>query len=353
MRLDRLATCMVCTAFFMGTSHGNPPALRILNWEAFLSERTISQWEARTGATVNQIYFDNEENRNSVLISYDQVAIDLVVIDQITAPMFGRRGILLPTAEYRDTPNLRHIDPLWNAQCGEYSTPYMWGTMGLLYRKDMLALPPHSWSDLLSPASELTGHIGLLEDDVDSLAPPLLQRGASITTADKTLLAQAFEDLRSLLPAVLTFEYPITFVGDNPNANELHLALGYSGDQYELNELSGADVWDYVIPEEGTLLWVDCLAVLANSPNKALAFDFIDFINQPDVAAANSEALHVATPNASALPLQSEAFRSNTLIYPDKATRAKSQNHEPVMDNDNVRLRNRITSSLVHIHESQ
>ncbi|MDP1929887.1 MAG: spermidine/putrescine ABC transporter substrate-binding protein [Gammaproteobacteria bacterium] len=353
MQLVRLATWMVCTTCSLGASYGNGQTLRILNWEAFLSEDTISQWEARTGASIEQIYFDNDENRNSLLTSYDQTTIDLVVIDQVSAPVFGRRGVLLPVSAYSGTPNLSHIDPQWKAQCGEYGTPYLWGTMGLAYRKDILTLPPSSWSALLNPAPELTGHIGLLEDYVDTLAPSLLKRGASVNTADESLLAEVFEELRSLLPAVLTFEYPITFVGSYPNADDLHLALAYSGDQYELNDMSGGDVWGYTIPEEGTVLWIDCLAVLANSPNKALAFDFINFINQPDVAAANSEAVFVATPNASALPLQSTAFRSNTLIYPDEATLAKSQHYDFAMANENVRLRNRITSSLVNIHESQ
>lgn len=353
MRLIRSATCVLCATCSLVAANGYAQTLRILNWEAFLSEDTISQWEARTGATINQVYFDNDENRNSLLTSYDQDTIDLVIIDQVTAPVFGRRGILLPVSQFTDTPNLQHVDRQWVTQCGEFSTPYLWGTMGLVYRKDMLPVAPTSWNTLLNPAPEVAGHIGLLEDYVDTLAPALLERGASINTDDESLLADVFRQMRDLLPAVLTFDYSITFVGDNPAADELHLALSYSGDQYELNELSGGDVWDFVIPEEGTVLWVDCLAVLANSPNKALAFDFINFINQPDVAAANSEALFVATPNASALPLQSEAFRSNSLIYPDESTLARSQNYDYAMDNDNVRLRNRITSSLVNIHESQ
>lgn len=353
MRLVRLVTWMMCAVCSAGTAYVYGQELRILNWEAFLSEDTISQWEARTGATISQVYFDNDENRNSLLTSYDQDTIDLVIIDQVTAPVFGRRGILLPVSQFTDTPNLQHLDPRWINQCGEYSTPYLWGTMGLVYRKDMLPVAPTSWSALLNPAPEVAGHIGLLEDYVDTLAPSLLQRGASINTDDSALLADVFAQMRGLLPSILTFDYPITFVGDNVAADELYLALSYSGDQFELNELSGGDVWDFVIPEEGTVLWVDCLAVLANSPNKALAFDFINFINQPDVAAANSAALFVATPNASALPLQSEEFRSNPLIYPDESTLAKSQNYDYAMDNDNVRLRNRITSSLVNIHESQ
>lgn len=332
---------------------GYGQTLTILNWDAYLSEAAIAQWEASTGASIRQIYFDNDETRNSLLTSYDQRAIDLVIIDQVTAPVFGRRGILLPLSEYQDTPNLRHIDPMWQAQCGEFSTPYLWGTMGLVYRKDTLAKAPDSWRDLLTPSIALSGHIGLLEDYIDTLAPSLLVRGADINSSDEALLAEVFAEMRNLLPSVLTFDYPITFVGESPEADNLHLALAYSGDQLELNELSGGDLWQYVIPNEGTVLWVDCLAVLSTSQNQALAFNFLNFMNSPDIAAANSEALSVATTNAAALPLQSEDFRSDPLIYPDEETLSNSQNYDYDMDNANVRLRNRITSSLVNIHESE
>ncbi len=334
-------------------STGYGQSLTILNWEAYLSDAVIEQWEATTGASIQQIYFDNDETRNSLLTSYDQSTIDLVVIDQVTAPVFGRRGVLLPVSEYRDTPNLSHIAPMWQTQCGEYSTPYLWGTMGLVYRKDKLAQAPTSWNELLTPAPSLHGHIGLLEDYTDTLAPSLLVRGADINTSDETLLAEVFAEMRGLLPSVLTFDYPITFLGESPQADDLHLALAYSGDQLELNDLSGNDSWEYVIPSEGTVLWVDCLAVLSTSKNQALAFNFLNFINTPSVAAANSEALSVATTNAAALPLQSETFRNDRLIYPDKATLDTSQNYDYEMDNANVRLRNRITSSLVNLHESE
>ncbi len=350
MALRRLT--LLLTSLMM-CSIGYGQTLTILNWEAYLSEAAIEQWEASTGASIRQIYFDNDETRNSLLTSYDQRAIDLVIIDQVTAPVFGRRGILLPLSEYTDAPNLRHIDPMWQAQCGEFSTPYLWGTMGLVYRKDKLAEAPSSWRDLLTPSATLGGHIGLLEDYIDTLAPSLLVRGADINTPDGAVLAEVFAEMRGLLPSVLTFDYPITFVGESAEADELHLALAYSGDQLELNELSGGDYWHYVIPDEGTVLWVDCLAVLSTSQNQALAFNFLNFMNSPEIAAANSEALSVATTNATALPLQSEHFRSNTLIYPDQETLSSSQNYDYDMDNANVRLRNRITSSLVNLHESQ
>ncbi len=338
---------------FMTCPLGHSQTLTILNWDAYLSEAAIAQWEASSGASIRQIYFDNDETRNSLLTAYDQRAIDLVIIDQVTAPVFGRRGILLPLSKYQNTPNLRHIDPMWQDQCGEFSTPYLWGTMGLVYRTDKLAKAPASWRDLLTPSADLSGHIGLLEDYIDTLAPSLLVRGADINSNDEALLAEVFFEMRGLVPSVLTFDYPITFVGESPEAGNLHLALAYSGDQLELNDLSGDDLWQYVIPSEGTVLWVDCLAVLSMSQSQALAFNFLNFMNSPDVAAANSEVLSVATTNASALPLQSEEFRNNALIYPDKEMLSTSQNYDYEMDNTNVRLRNRITSSLVNLHESK
>lgn len=326
--------------------------LNILTWEAYFSEELISAWEARTGATVNEIVFDRDEVRNTMLGTVRPGTLDLVTIDKVSAPLFGERGILVPVAQFSDTDNLRHLAPRWVQSCGSFSTPYLWGTMGLVYRRDILPQAPDSWHALLQPEASLIGHLGLLDNYIDTLAPSLILREASISTEDEALLSDVYDELRDLLPSLLTFDYALTFVGQHPQADSLHLALAYSGDERELNRLSGTDDWAYAVPKEGTSMWVDCLAVVANSSNQALAMDFLNFINIPAVAAANSETLGIATPNTAAVALQPEAFRNNPLVYPDVVTGQTFQEYEAITLN-NILMRNRITSALVKLHESQ
>ncbi len=334
------------------TSNSHAQTLNILTWEFYFSEALISAWEERTGATVNQIVFDNDEVRNTMLGTVRPGTIDLVTIDKVSAPLFGDRGILVPVAAYSGTDNLRHLEPRWVQSCGEFATPYLWGTMGLVYRRDILTEAPDSWRALLQPEESLIGHLGMLDNYIDTLAPSLILRQASMSTDDEALLSEVYDELRALLPSVLTFDYALTFVGQNAQADALHLALGYSGDAQELNRLSGSDHWAYTVPQEGTALWIDCLAVVANSSNQALAMDFLNFMNTPELAAANSEELGVATANTAAVALQNEAFRHDPLVYPDVSAERNFQEYEAISLN-NILMRNRITSALVKLHESQ
>jgi len=334
------------------TSVSQAQTLNILTWEAYFSEGLISAWEARTGATVNQIVFDNDEVRNSMLGTVRPGTIDLVTIDKVSAPLFGDRGILVPVAQYSGTDNLRHLEPRWVQSCGDFATPYLWGTMGLVYRRDILPRAPDSWQALLQPEASLVGHLGLLDNYIDTLAPSLILRNASISTEEEALLSQVYDELRALLPSLLTFDYALTFVGQHPQADDLHLALGYSGDERELNRLSGTDHWAYAVPREGTALWIDCLAVVANSSNPALAMDFLNFMNAPEQAAANSEAIGIATTNTAAMALQPANFRDDPLVYPNVTAGQNFQEYEPITLN-NILMRNRITSALVKLHESQ
>ncbi len=334
------------------TSVSHAQTLNILTWEAYFSEAMISAWEARTGATVNQIVFDNDEVRNSMLGTVRPGTIDLVAIDKVSAPLFGDRGILVPVAQYSGTDNLRHLEPRWVQSCGDFATPYLWGTMGLVYRRDILPEAPDSWRALLEPEASLIGHLGMLDNYIDTLAPSLILRQASMSTDDEALLSEVYDELRALLPSVLTFDYALTFVGNDARANDLHLALAYSGDELELNRITGTDNWAYAVPQEGSALWIDCLAVVANSSNQALAMDFLNFMNTPEQAAANSLEIGVASTNTAAVALQPEAFRNDPLVYPDVSAEQKFQEYEAITLN-NILMRNRITSALVNLHESQ
>ena len=205
----------------------------------------------------------------------------------------------------------------------------------------------------MQPSPELRGHIGWVENYVDTLAPALILRNQSVTSDDEALLKEVFDEMTALLPAILTFEYSISYLGANPMADELYMALAFSGDQQLLNLLSESDNWEYVVPQEGSMIWNECLAVLKRSKKQSLAMDFINFINSPEVAAANSEALFIASSNAAAVALQSEAFRNNPLFAPTAEQRAKLQHYSPVLSVRNILLRDRITSTLVELHESE
>jgi len=326
--------------------------LTLLNWEGYLSEEVIKAWEARSGHKIEQVYFDNDEDRDNVLVGHKNKVIDLVVIDETANRIFGNKGTFVALTSYENVQNLNLIDKNWQKNCGPYGIPYLWGTLGISYRTDKVSLPPTSWDFILNPADSLKGHIGLIDDYVDTLAPVLIGMNKSINSDHSADLRQAFNIMKSILPSILTFEYSISFVDADESRDELYVALTYSGDQYTLNEKAGKNIWQYTTLKEGTIAWVDCLALMKDSPRKDIAYDFLNYLYSPKVAAENSESIYVASPIKAARDLQSEEFLADESVYPPVHIMENAQYYK-VLNPANTLLRNRITSSLIKLHETQ
>jgi spermidine/putrescine transport system substrate-binding protein len=338
--------------FFSITQHLYADTLTLLNWEDFLSEKTISAWEEHSGHKINQLYFDNDQDRDNILLNHKDQIIDLAVVDEVASQVFGNKEILLPITAYKSKPVMHRIDSHFQNSCGDYGVPYLWGTLGIAYRKDKILVAPTSWNFILEPTENLKQHIGFLDDLVDILAPSLFVLGKSINTENTEDLKQAFNMTTKALPNILTFEYGMSFIDADKNRDQLYAALVYSGDQEGLNMKAGKDVWEYTTPKEGTITWVDCLTVMADSPRKEIIYDFLNFIYQDNIAAENSEAVYVASPLKSARALQSKYFVNDTNVYPNNEIMKKSQNYQ-LLSPKNVMLRNRISSSLIKSHESK
>ncbi|MBB6521513.1 polyamine ABC transporter substrate-binding protein [Pseudoteredinibacter isoporae] len=325
--------------------------LRLLNWEDYIAPDIVAEWEAKNGK-LEQVYFDSDQDRDAILINSQRHHIDVAVVDEVIASRFGREGMLLKLTEER-LPSLKNIEPFWRKRCGDYAIPYLWGTLGIAYRKDKLKKAPEKWADLLSPSPDLYGHISMINDYTDILAPALFHLGFEVNTDDRGKLKQAFDLLKDQTGAVLTYEYPISYLGYSDKAEDLHMAMVYSGDQYSLNELAEAeDRWGYVVPEEGTVLWVDCLAISKSGKNLERALNFVNFISQPAQAARIASYGAIATPNSAAkamIPLEQLNDRS---IYPGEEQLSNIYLYQE-LSKSNIEVRLKITNAILNIHESK
>ena len=326
--------------------------LTLLTWEEFLSEAVIERWQAETRVEIRQIYFDSGDKRDEVLAKPGH-QIDLALTELISASRFGARELLEPLDD-KQLPALRHVSQRWRDSCGRYGVPYLWGTLGIAYRADRLDRVPRSWKDLLQPARADEPHIIMMEDHEDILASPLILQNRSINTSDNNELKAAFELLMAQASAVLTYEYVITSLRSQRYLDQADMALAYSGDQQVLNEVEGVEgePWRYVVPEEGTLLWVDCLSIPTSTGQKALAYRFLEYLNQPEIAALNAADLGVATPNAAARALLPEEIREDSTIYPPEAVLERSQVYQ-MRPLEGTQTRRRIISALINAHDAR
>lgn len=342
---------VACLLFPSAAPHA-AQTLNLLNWEAYLSDAVIERWEAETGVKIQQVYFDSGDKRDEVLAKPDH-QIDITLSERISGDRFGQRGLLDPI-DLNALPNLKHISARWRDSCGAYAVPYLWGTLGIAYRADRVPVAPQSWTDLLQPARSDEPHIIMMEDHEDILAGPLLYQQHSINTSSNDELKSAFDMLRAQASAVLTYEYAITSLRSPGYLDKASMALAYSGDQQVLNELAGieSEPWRYVVPKEGTLLWVDCLSIPANGRQKQLAYRFLNFISEPEIAALNAAELAVATPNAAATALLPPEISQDPTIYPPDAVLQNSQIYEP-RPHEATQTRRRIISALINAHDAQ
>ncbi len=325
--------------------------LNLLIWEAYIDEQILADFTAETGAEVRQTFYDSGDVRDEILADPNS-NVDVVVTNENGARLYGNRGIIA-ALDTGNVPSLKDYTQDWASRCGGYGVPYLWGTMGILYRSDKITAAPNSWADMMKPAETLRGHIAMYDDYAEAFVAPLALLGKSVNANDNETLKAAYELMKAQAPYVLTYDYVITSIQSADKGPKIHMALGYSGDQYTLNDkVSAPGLWRYVVPKEGTLSWLDCISVSERSTNKALALKLVDYISNARNGARNAATLNMPTASTAALALLPEAMRSNPEIYAAPEILAKSQFQEELTV-QSVQARRRIISSLAQISDAR
>lgn len=299
--------------------------LYVYNWGEYIDEDVISQFEEETGITVVYDLFETNEEMYPVIeagaVNYDVVCPSDYMIQKM------RENDLLAELNFDNIPNIDQIDPAYMEMSqafdpeNKYSVPYCWGTVGILYNTkllDELGVPaPTKWADLWD--ERLSGEI-LMQDSVrDAFMVALKKDGYSMNSESKDELEQAKQELIDQKPLVQA--YVIDQVRDKMIGGEAAVGVIYSGEMlYIQDEVAslGLDYdLEYVIPEEGTNLWLDSWVIPKNAKNKENAEKWIDFMCRPEIAKANFEYLTYPTPNKGAFELLDEDMQNNKAVFPD------------------------------------
>ncbi len=341
----------VTSTAFLIAAPASATTLNLLIWESYIDEQILKDFTAETGIDVRQTLYDSGDARDEILADPNS-NIDVVVTNENGARLYGNRGVIVPI-DTGNVPVLKDYEESWTKRCGGYGVPYLWGTMGILYRSDKITTPPTSWADMMKPAESLRGHIAMYDDHAEAFVAPLVLLGKSVNANDNETLKAAYELMKAQAPYVLTYDYVITSVQSADKGPKIHMALGYSGDQYTLNDkVKSPGLWRYVVPKEGTLSWLDCVAVNARSKNKDLALRLVDHIGNARNGARNALTLNMPTASTAALALLPEDVRSNPEIYAAPEILAKSQLQEELTV-QSVQARRRIISSLAQFRDTR
>ncbi len=222
---------------------------------------------------------------------------------------------MLNKLNFDNIPNYKNIDSnMHNLDfdpTGEYSVPYMWGTMGILYNKKMVTDSVDSWDILWN--ENYKGNIYMLNQERDMISIALKKCGYSMNSDNEAELKAAEKALveqKKLVKAYCGDE-----IKDNMINGGAALAVVWSGDAYYCIE-QNPDL-AYAIPKEGSNLWFDCMVVPTTSTHQREAEKFIDFMSRPDIAKLNAEYIGYSTANKAAKELFDNNVKNDKLRYPD------------------------------------
>lgn len=304
-------------------THSNE--LFVYNWGEYIDNSVIDEFEAETGIKVTYDMFETNEEMYPIIeagaVNYDVVCPS----DYMIQKMIDNN--LLAELNFNNIPNIKNIDEPYmessksfDAQ-NKYSVPYTWGTVGILYNTKLvkqLGLPaPTKWADLWNPG--YSGEV-LMQDSVrDAFMVALKSLNYSMNTGNLSELQEAANKLIEQKPLVQA--YVIDQVRDKMIGGEAAIGVIYSGEiLYIQDEVANQNLdynLEYVIPEEGTNLWIDSWVIPKNAKNKENAEKWIDFLCRPDIAKKNFEYITYATPNKAAKALLDEDMQNNKAVFPD------------------------------------
>lgn len=288
----------------------------VYNWGEYIDPETITMFEQETGIKV--VYDEYETNE----IMYPKVEAGATAYDVLCPSDYMIQKLiendLLQEIDFDHIPNVKNIGQQYFDSSKEfdpenkYSIPYCFGTVGILYNKTMVDELIDSWSVLWD--EKYADNI-LMQDSVrDAFMVALKLKGYSMNTLDENELNEAKQILIDQKPLVQA--YVIDQVRDKMIGDEAAIGVIYSGEAiYTQRENENLE---YVIPKEGTNVWIDSWVIPKNAPNKENAEKFIDFMCRDDIALINFEYITYSTPNDAARELiEDEEIKNSPIAFPD------------------------------------
>lgn len=310
------AFLFACTGGSSATTEPPPAApkeLHVYIWTNYHSEDVVKRFEAKCACKVIIDTYDNNEVIEQKLQA-GGVAYDIVVPSDYMVLSLSEQGLLTELDEAK-LPGLPHLDPKldWQKLSGAKRTgvPYLWGTAGLAYDTSQVTGVVDSWSVVFDEKNK--NRVVLLDDMREVFAIALKSAGKSINTVDEADLAAALGKLKAQKPLVLAYDSS-DFAG-KLQGGDAWVAHGYSGELAAAARESGGKL-KYIVPKEGATLAVDNLAIPKSAKEPELAYQFIEFMLDPDNAAETTNATGYATANKDALPKVKPELANDPAVFP-------------------------------------
>jgi spermidine/putrescine transport system substrate-binding protein len=289
---------------------GQDQQVNVYNWDTYIGETTLDDFTNATGIKVRYDLFASNDELFAKLREGNP-GYDVIYPSNDYVERMIKADMLLPL-DHAKIPNMANVDPAFADPAFdpglEHSMPYFWGTVGLGYRKSKGN--PKALADLFE-GDAYAGRISLL-NSVDSILAALKYRGHSLNTKAAAEVDDAVATLIEVKPKIKTFA-PDTGQ-DLLVSGEVDVCLEYNSDVLQVMEED--DDLDYVVPAEGSQMWVDSMCIPKGGPNPGNAHTFINFILDAKVHGAIASFVRYPCPNAAARAFIPPQDRADPALYP-------------------------------------
>lgn len=302
---------------------GDGISINVYNWGEYIStgadEGTLdvnTEFEELTGIKVNYTNYATNEELYAKLkgggASYDII----IPSDYMISKMI--KEDLIQKLDYDNIPNFSYIMENFRNMAydpkNEYSVPYTWGTVGIIYDESVIDVPEEEidWDILWN--EQYTDQILMFDNPRDAFAIAEIMLGYSLNTQNPDELRAAVEKLKKQKKIVQA--YVMDEIFDKMGAGDALIAPYYAGDALTIMEEN--DSLNFVVPQSGTNLFVDAMCIPSNAKQKEAAEMYINFMCEPDIAFANIDYICYSTPHSAAFEMLDEDVQNDPISYPDE-----------------------------------
>lgn len=288
--------------------------LTIYNWGDYIDPALLKKFEKESGYKVNYETFDSNEAMFTK-IQQGGTAYDITIPSEYMIQKMMKEDMLLPI-DHSKLTGLNNIDDrfldLDFDPNNQFSIPYFWGTLGIIYNDKFIGEDQiKHWDDLWSV--DLKDNVMLIDGAREVIGLSLNSLGYSLNSKNNQELREATNKLNKLttnVKAIVADEIKMYMINEESAA-----AVTFSGEAAEM--LDNNEHLHYVIPSEGSNLWFDNIVIPKTAKNIKGSYDFINFMLKPENAAQNAEYIGYSTPNKAAKKLLPKEISSDEQFYPN------------------------------------
>ena len=305
--------------------------LHLFNWNDYIAEETVTTFEKSCGCELVQDYYSSTEEMMAKLLA-GASGYDVVVPTQNAVQALIKQDFL-QALDRSQLPNFKNSDPGFLGRSYDpentYSVPYAFTTTLIGYNEQQLAklgITPDDWSVIFDPKvlEKLKGKVTVMDDAEELFGAALKYLGYSVNDRDEKHLVEAQKVIMTAKPYWAAFNSS-SYIKELTVGN-IWVAHGYSSDMVQARADAKAAARDFsvnfVLPKQGAVLALDNMVIPKDSKNKALAYQFIDFMLDGNNAAALTNEIGAGNPNAAAAKFIDAEIKQQQAIFPDAAALA-------------------------------